>query len=360
MKADDFRQNLLARASALDTLDFLSDRFMPAIVACLNETGTRRRMALYGGDRVPENERNLTDVRNRMSLLIEYKLAWIANDILEAEGIDDVFWTNVVANRFPDLEVRGLDGSRGIRVEVKCLEAVAEEKSANFDTLKKDINPDTDFVVVFLWEWFRDQASVIWDRAPKVLNAYVFHAASMAELRDYNWLNCPPSDLGDGLQGYDFRFAVNCRNGVYNEEEGNYGKLMRIWPSGAIYDPGVSPIINRTIDLYRTFEHDVIWSGFEVIANDVLTRFGNGAISEVLNPKGDRIGFKTVDLAMILKRCASTAREQTDICRLQGINRVIVLTDKYTWSDNDVIGRSLQRRNDGKKPKHLISHLSEN
>lgn len=40
-----------------------------------------------------------------------------------------------------------------MRIEVKCLQSMAEEKSANFDTLIKDINPQTDFVVVFLWEW---------------------------------------------------------------------------------------------------------------------------------------------------------------------------------------------------------------
>jgi hypothetical protein len=152
MKPEEIRKYLLAQAPVEETLSFLTSEFMPAVVARLNEIGTRRRMALYGGDRVPENERNLTDVRNRMSLLIEYKLAWIGNDILSEAKIDDFFWTNVVANRFPDLEVRSTNGSRGIRVEVKCLEAVAEEKSANFDTLKKDLNPDTDFVAVFLWE----------------------------------------------------------------------------------------------------------------------------------------------------------------------------------------------------------------
>lgn len=100
----------------LSTLAFLSDEFIPAVIEEMNKPATRRRMALYGGDRIPENERNLTDVRNRMSLLIEYKLAWISNNILEANGISDLFWTNVVANRFPDLEIRTARGSRGLRI----------------------------------------------------------------------------------------------------------------------------------------------------------------------------------------------------------------------------------------------------
>ena len=32
-------------------------------------------------------------------------------------------------------------GERGLRFEVKCLQSTAEEKSANFATLRKDIQP---------------------------------------------------------------------------------------------------------------------------------------------------------------------------------------------------------------------------
>ncbi|MFZ5700628.1 MAG: hypothetical protein ACOY4P_04635 [Pseudomonadota bacterium] len=360
MKPEEIRKHLLAQAPVEETLSFLTSEFMPAVVARLNEIGTRRRMALYGGDRVPENERNLTDVRNRMSLLIEYKLAWIGNDILSEAKIDDFFWTNVVANRFPDLEVRSTNGGRGIRVEVKCLEAVAEEKSANFDTLKKDLNPETDFVAVFLWEWFRDQAAVAWDRAPKILKCYVFHASSLAELRDYNWLNNPPNGLGNGFQGYDFRFAVNCNDGTYNEEEGNYGKLLRIWPSGAIYAPGLSPLLRETSTLCRAFEEDVIWSGFEVLAADILNKFGGGGVVPLLNAAGQTAGFRNTKIGMILKRRAPKAKEQVDACKLAGVKRAVVLTDKYQWSDNELIGNRLVRRDQGRKPKHLINRLSEN
>ena len=213
MEEQQIRRFLLAGGeSPLATLAFLTDEFIPAIVAKLNESDTRRRMALYGGDRVPENERNLTDVRNRMSLLIEYKLAWIGNDVMEAHGITDLFWANVVANRFPDLELRNNQGLRGVRVEVKCLQTIAEEKSANFDTLKKDLNPNTDYIVVFIWEWFADQSTVGWDRAPRVLRAFVFHASSLAELRDYNWLGTPPNTSVTVFKA--LTFATLCTVGV--------------------------------------------------------------------------------------------------------------------------------------------------
>lgn len=359
MTAAELREHLMGRVPAEKTWAFLSDQFIPEVVKRLNDVGTRRRMALYGGDRVPENERNLTDVRNRMSLLIEYKLAWTGNDILEEAGVEDVFWTNVVANRFPDLEVRDLKGARGVRVEVKCLEAIAEEKSANFDTLKKDINPNTDFVAVFVWEWFRDKAAIAWDRAPKILRAFIFHASSLAELRDFNWLSNPPGDLGGGYQGYDLRFAVNCRKGVYNEEEGNYGKLLRIWKDDANYGGKITPLLQKTIELHGEFEDFVLWSGFEVLSSELLSKVPGGQVVAIT--EGDTtVGFRKSDIGVVFKRRANSQDEQKQVAAKNRLKRMIVMTDKYQWIDIGVEGNSLERLADGKKPKHLLTHLSRN
>lgn len=357
MNSDELSKHLMARAPAEETLTFLSDAFMPEVLNRLNDVGTRRRMALYGGDRIPENERNLTDVRNRMSLLIEYKLSWTGNDILKDCKVDDVFWTNVVANRFPDLEIRDLSGARGIRIEVKCLEAIAEEKSANFDTLKKDLNPDTDYVAVFVWEWFKDRAAIAWDRAPKIIRAFIFHASSLAELRDYNWLSNPPGDLGGGYQGYDLRYAVNCRRGVYNEEEGNYGKLLRIWSDSAKYGGAVTSLLQKTIAQHGEFEDFVLWSGFEVLAHDLLMKVAGDSAIE---PIRIGVGFRKGDFGIIFKRRANNQDEQRAVVKSNGLKRMIVMTDKYQWIDVGVQGRNLERLADGRKPKHLLTRLSRN
>lgn len=152
MNSDELIQHLCCQQAPIDSLEYLGSQILPKVIERLNEQGTRRHFAIYGGDQIPQNERNLTDVRNRMSLLIEYEIAVIGNELLRENGIDDVFWTYVIANRFPDIEIRNNLGHRGTRLEIKCLESIAEEKSANFDTLKKDLNPNTDYVAVFIWE----------------------------------------------------------------------------------------------------------------------------------------------------------------------------------------------------------------
>jgi hypothetical protein len=359
VKADEIRRFLSGQEEPVPTLTFLTDEFISAVVNILNEPATRRRMALYGGDRIPENERNLTDVRNRMSLLIEYKLSWVANDILESYGITDLFWTNVVANRFPDLELRDTAGHRGLRIEVKCLQAVAEEKAANFDTLKKDLNPSTDYIVVFIWEWFRDKAAVGWDRAPKILRAFVFHASSLAELRDYNWLSNPPGSLGDGFQGFDLKYAVNCRDGVYNEEEGNYGKLLRIWDDKTVYHPNLTELLRYTVVTYKTFEDFTVWSGFDVLAQQVLGTLKQEVPKAIVH--GEKtIGYYVAGLALLFKRYVGTAKDLFDMAKRYKFARIIVMTDKYQWVETKVLAKGLLRGTEGRKPKHLVLHLSGN
>jgi hypothetical protein len=186
------REFLSGQREPIETLDWLQGTFLPEVQSSLNSPDVRRRIGLYSGERIPENERNLTDVRNRVSLIVEYELARIATQILSEAGAQELFWSYVVANRFPDLEVRNSQGKRGLRIEVKCLQSVAEEKSANFDTLRKDVHPQTDFLVVFLWEWKHDATTILWDRAPSIEKVYVFHAATLALLRDRYWLNSPP------------------------------------------------------------------------------------------------------------------------------------------------------------------------
>ena len=58
-------------------------------------------------------------------------------------------------NRFPDLELRNKRGRRGVRVEVKCLQAVAEEKSANFGYVKEGSQSHYRLYCVVLWDWCR-------------------------------------------------------------------------------------------------------------------------------------------------------------------------------------------------------------
>ncbi len=349
----DLRTYLLGKREPVSTLDWLQGTFLPSVMKQLNTANVRRRLGIYGGEKIPENERNLTDVRNRVSLIIEYETARIASRILETAGINDLFLSYVVANRFPDLEVRQSNGSRGLRIEVKCLQSLAEEKSANFDTLKKDIHPAADYVLVYLWEWQYDPADIKWDRAPEILRVYCFNAAAIAHLRDWYWLNQPPPDLGDGLQGFDLRYPVNCKNGKYNQEEGNYGKLLRIWTREFPYQPNWNCLLRRTETDYLAFKTEVIQIGFDTLSERMLRALsGAKEISPIIVEK-ERIGWQSGSVAFLLGAKVNTKEERDALFKNLLSRRIFVFTDKYAWTEFHIangVGSEVRKR---RKPKYL-------
>jgi hypothetical protein len=346
-----------AKETTLAIARWLRSEYFVDLIARFNTDDVRKRLGLYQGERIPDNERNLTDVRNRVSLIVEYELARLSNEILRDAGETDLFWSYVVANRFPDLEVRRPDGTRCLRVEVKNLQSIAEEKSANFDTLIKDLNPSTDFVVVFLWEWgYRDSTSFSWDRAPKILKCYVFHAKSLAELRDAYWLNRPPENLGGGYQGFDLRYAVNCADANYAEEEGNYGKLLRIWQADFPFRPILSPILEDTETEYLRFKEGVVLEGFRSLCEYHLPRLTQGHQVARVALNGVEVGSKAGEFGFFLKSLVSLGDIES-LMRLHNLRYVVAMTEKYVCTGFELKKSDMHQVFNRKKPKLLSRRL---
>lgn len=342
---------LLGKAEPSRLVAWLRNEYLVEIVKRLNRRDSRRLIALYGQDKIPDNERNLTDSRNRVSLIIEYELARLSNDLLTEHGVRDPFWTYVVANRFPDLEVRCADGTRGLRFEVKCLQSIAEEKSANFDTLKKDIYKGTDFIVVFLWEWASDAADIAWVQAVKILDCFVFDAYSLAELRDHYWLNCPPADLAGGYQGFDLRFAVNCRDGEYNEEEGNYGKLLRIWQKDFRHRLVETPERTDTERAYLAFRERVGLVGFESLCSKHLPKLSKKSSITAI-PDGAGSAYRAGEFGMFFKAHVSQ-RKILELMASHGLKFAVVMTERYRCQGLTLRSGKAVTLFDSLKPKNL-------
>ena len=355
MNSNELRRFLAGSAMRLETLVWLQKKFLPTVTDILNQRDSRKRLALYSGDRIPENERNLTDFRNRVSLIVEYEFARVISRIMRQSNIHDLFCAYVVANRFPDLEVRSDGGELGLRFEVKCLQSTAEEKSANFSTLRKDIQPNTDFIIVFLWDWSAKESKTRWDRAPYVLDVYAFNAYALATLRDWYWLNRPPSNLGEGYQGFDIRFAVNCVDDKYNEEEGNFGKLLRLWQRKFAHKPRFNTILRKTESDYLSFKDGVVAKGFKTLAHQILPELsGEPRVSGFRDVK-HRLGFKSVNMGFLLGSRMRLGHLET-VMKGNDLNELWVFRDKYQWhhyrrstSDVELIGS-------GNKPKTLIAN----
>lgn len=365
METNEIYQMLTAQKTPVETVGWLRQIYFPEIVRRFNSEDSRRRFGLYQNEQIPTNERNLTDVRTRMGGLIEFELARISNELLPEMGITDIFWSYVVANRFPDLEIRNNSGERLLRLEIKCLQCVAEEKAANFDTLKKDIDPSTDFVVVCLWDWSKTPSAICnWDSVPMILKIYVFHAYSLTMLRDTYWLNNPPEDLGNGCQGYDVRFAITCTNGNFSKEQGNYGKLTRIWKAGFAYRPAETEELLDTEQEYLTFQKEIIFEGFKLLAQShlsVLSPSGTASVQDVLQ-NGKTIGYKSGKYMYILaSKIGSKAVKKTlqNIASENGCDTIVSMSEKYRCTIYRVDGTLLLRTAHDEKPKNILGRFNQ-
>lgn len=361
MMISDLHEAISASLSVEKTLDWFELTYLPELLNRINSEKSRRRLSIYGGEQIPTNERNLTDTRNRVGLILEYELARISNEILAENGIDDLFWSYTVANRFPDLEVHNLDGETKMKIEAKALQSCAEEKSANFSTLLKNINPQSDYLVVFLWEWDTDRpGKTNWDRAVKVQKIYVFHAYSIAKLRDCYWLNTPPSNC-NLYQGFDLRDPVNCNGSSFNREEGNVGKILRLWKEGFVYSGKSNGLIERTIDSYIKFQNEVIKAGFKTVAKTLIRSFTDKTI------RWEGRGYVCCNFGVFQNSTCRTKSLRKSFAEDNDLNIAVGMTEKYQCQiyayeyvglDNEKAIEETKVGSAG-KPKHVAKKIED-
>ena len=267
-----------------EVLECLKDDLLPKAVKQMNEHMLPREVQLLPDDKLqlPTNQRNLTDFRTRIGTLLEYELAQAINASLPTEVRDaGLVMTYVVANQFPDLAFRTGTGKLGVRFEVKAIQTVAEEKSANFSTLIKDIRKGTDFVVVLLWEWNQHPTKHL--EFPRINAVFVMDAYHLAHMRDCYWLNNPPKSLQSARQGFDLTFAVNAKGNSFNEEEHNLGKLMRI------FDPNYESYLpaevrkSETLQIYYQFTKEATRLGLLQIGQKITAAAATGGSQAVVS-----------------------------------------------------------------------------
>ena len=213
-------------------------------------------------------------------------------------------------------------------------------------------NADSRAKVLYASQSDFDQV-VLQSAVPVLVDFYVFHAYSLADLRDCYWLNRPPGDLGAGYQGFDLRYAVNCRQGVYAKEEGNYGKLLRVWQEGFPHRPADTSALGDTECEYVRFKRAVITDGFSSLCRYHLPRLsGSTNLETIHNGDGEVYAVCAGQYAFVLKSRADGGSIE-DMITARGITRVVVMTDKYSCAGFVMEDGGRRPLFSGQKPKML-------
>lgn len=167
----------------------LNSGLMDECVEQVNEKFALPFMSKLPDEPLPRHQRNLTDVRTRIGGLLEYSFALALQDAFQIGGAANYQVSYVVANRYPDLIIRDSSSDSVLRIEMKALELISEEKSANFDALVRDVHPHQDVLCILVWEWADKKVKETLVNFPEVKRGFAFEAYPIARVRDLGWLS---------------------------------------------------------------------------------------------------------------------------------------------------------------------------
>lgn len=348
-----------------------NDEILPNGIKRVNEGAFKLMSAKLPSEKLPTNQRNLTDARTRIGTLLEYTLAVEINNLLKQEyNLESYDVGFVLANQYPDLVIRNERHEAVIRLEVKTIQGISEEKSANFDALVRNIRKNSDIVCVMLWEWeiTNEKETVV--EFPKIHEVYAFNAYDIARLRDEGWLGKITSDNGIKLIDISGVFVPTVQEGkvMHKEEEGNLGKLLRI-NSGANTVRELEASYTPTD--YTNFKKEVVSFGIEQITQVCFEHF-KGDDSNLVNgefnvDEANLMGYayrKLDNTHLIILGGNRQKRAQIKNLSQQIANekniqelKVLVFNDKFDW-DIYTYNGSLKKEKDGNKPELAYSAIT--
>ena len=347
---------------------FLNQRLMEVCVQTVNTRFALPFISKLPTERLPTHQRNLTDSRTRIGVLLEYSFGLALQGEMEANGLSGYRISYVVANRYPDLYIRDASSEPLIRLEVKALELVSEEKSANFDALVRDVNPERDVLCVLLWEWKTADLAGMPIDFPEVKCGFAFEAYPIAIARDLGWLSQRPAGLTKAI---DLAGPVVGNETSLRKEEHNMGKLMRILGGGEVQALPEELATHPGVEAYRLFKTFTVTAGLKHNAARLFAEVGiipreesdfqhskeMLTVARGRNPDG----AAEVIVAAAGRISLSLLVPYQNKLRSENVDKaiIIVFNEKFFWSVYAYDGGRLRKVDSGRKFEAGVARLKE-
>lgn len=215
-----------------EKVNLLNTQVFPDIVEEFNTGDAADRLTRLTRDiePVPNHSRNVTEIRTRVGLLLEFNLGIVIEEYLPEEHVVSYG----ASQAHTDLVLRGNDRKPTVRLEVKAIEDIAEEKAASYEDMVHSIDPQKDILAIFTWGWRPDYSNGTETRIPQLYDLRAFEMREISMARDLFWMQSPNSGNKNMM---DISMPVIQKNpGELKEEQGNMGKLTRIVDTSDLED----------------------------------------------------------------------------------------------------------------------------
>jgi len=347
---------------------FLNQSLMKACVESVNTSFAKPFISKLPTERLPTRQQNLTDSRTRIGVLLEYSFGLALQREIEANGSTGYRISYVVANRYPDLYIRDASSVPLIRLEMKTLELVSEEKSANFDALVRDVHPERDVLCVLLWEWQTADLAGTPIGFPEVKCGFAFEAYPIAVARDLGWLS---QRRAGWTKAIDVAGPVVGNETELRKEEVNMGKLMRIMGGGEVQALPKELATHPAVEAYRLFKTIAVTDGLKHNAARLFDEMGiipseesdfqhskeMLTIARGRNPDGDAevvvAAAGRISRSLLLSYQNKLLSENVD----KAI--IIVFNEKFSWSVYAYDSGRLRKVESGRKFEAGVARLKE-
>lgn len=357
-----------------EIVKLFNNEILPKGVERVNEGVFKLMSAKLPSEQLPTNQRNLTDARTRIGTLLEYTLAVEVNHLLKNEYKLEAYDVGfVLANQYPDLVIRNENHEAVIRLEVKSIQGISEEKSANFDALVRNVRQNADLLCIMLWEWETIKEKKVLVDFPKIHKVYAFNAHDITRIRDEGWLGNITNDIGMKLVDISGVYVPSNVDGqvVYKEEEGNLGKLLRIDTESQTVKELQG---NYTTVDYTSFKKQVVLFGLIQVSMNCLKSFGSDEEPLSLVNESDfssdqanllYYAYRSIDDTHLLiiggnrqkkAQIKELSKSIADIYETKTL-KVLVFNDKFKWDFYSYDG-SLKKDKDGNKPEYAYEELA--
>lgn len=218
------REIVSEETSISQKTETLNTQVFPNIVEEFNHGDAADRLTRLTQDvePVPNHSRNVTEVRSRVGLLLEFNLGIVIEEYLPDEHVVSYG----ASQAHTDLVLRGPDRKPTIRLEVKAIEDIAEEKAASYEDMVHSIDPQNDVLAIFTWGWKVDHTNGTETRIPQLYDLRAFEMKEISMARDLLWMQ--DSNRGNKNMMDISMPVIQKGSEELKEEEGNMGKLTRI------------------------------------------------------------------------------------------------------------------------------------
>lgn len=340
-----------------EVIDIFQNTILPEVQIKINTGRFHKMSSKLKTELLPTNQRNLTDARTRIGTLLEYQFAFELNNLLKDKYYLREYDVGfVLANQYPDLVIRNELHEVVLRIEMKSIQGISEEKSANFDALIRNIEKNADLLCIILWEWESIESKQTELDYPKISKIYLFDAYEIAKMRDCGWLKNISSQLGNKIIDVSGVY-VPINTTTFKQEEGNIGKILRINTNqentaAILYEKfkkevqlfGIQQIVKQCVRLFSGHEQEIIFDSNEYDSNEVQKIYHE--IKE--------------DVSILI--LAGNRRSKTkitnitrDVLREKQIQStyVVIMNEKFDWTLFRISLTEILKLEEGNKPQSL-------